>query len=50
MEHEVQRLAADKHRPDNARRRYRWGSESGYCLIDGQKVPRDRPPGFLINF
>ncbi len=43
MEDEVQRLFGDKHRPDNARRGYRWGSESGYCLIDGQKVPIDRP-------
>ncbi len=43
MEDEVQRLLGDKHRPDNARRGYRWGSESGYCLIDGQKVPIDRP-------
>ena len=43
MEDEVQRLVGDKHRPDRARRGYRWGSESGYCLIDGQKVPLDRP-------
>ncbi len=43
MEDEVQRLVGDKHRPDSARQSYRWGSESGYCLIDGQKVPLDRP-------
>lgn len=22
---------------------YRWGSEEGFCIIDGQKVPVDRP-------
>lgn len=43
MEEEVQRLVGDKHRPDSARQSCRWGSESGYCLIDGQKVPLDRP-------
>lgn len=43
MEDEVQRLVGDKHRPDEDRRGYRWGTESGYCLIDGQKVPIDRP-------
>ena len=22
---------------------YRWGSEEGFCIIDGQSVPVDRP-------
>jgi transposase-like protein len=43
MESEVRELAGDRSRPDPERKAYRWGTEAGFCIIDGQKVPIDRP-------
>jgi transposase-like protein len=43
MESEVQSLVGDRSQPDPERRAYRWGKEAGFCVIDGQKVPIDRP-------
>jgi len=43
MESEVQQLAGDRSRPNPERQAYRWGKETGFCVIDGQKVPIDRP-------
>lgn len=42
MEEEAERLVGPRHQPDESRTGYRWGSESGYCIVDGQKVPLDR--------
>lgn len=39
MEEEVRQLAGDRHQQHEGRRAYRWGSERGYCVVDGQKVP-----------
>lgn len=42
MEEEVRQLAGDRHQPDGDRRAWRWGTEKGFCVVDGQKVPIDR--------
>jgi putative transposase len=39
----VEQLAGKRSVRDRARQAYRWGSESGFCIIDGQRVPMDRP-------
>jgi putative transposase len=39
MEEEVRELAGKRHQQHQARRAHRWGSEKGYCVVDGQKVP-----------
>ena len=39
MEEEVPHLAGERHEQHPARRAHRWGKESGYCVVDGQKVP-----------
>ncbi len=43
METEAEQLAGPRSKPDLTRQAYRWGSEEGYCVIDGQKVPVARP-------
>jgi putative transposase len=43
MESEVRELAGVRSQPDAERGAYRWGTEAGFCVIDGQKVPIDRP-------
>lgn len=43
MEAEVEQLAGRRSQPDPARNIYRWGSEDGFCIIDGQRVPIQRP-------
>ena len=43
MESEVKELAGERSQPNPERDAYRWGSEAGFCVIDGQKVPIDRP-------
>lgn len=43
MESEVQELVGVRSQPNGERGAYRWGSEAGFCVIDGQKVPIDRP-------
>jgi transposase-like protein len=49
MEEEVRHLAGERHQQHDGRRAYRWGTEDGYCVVDGQKVPirktRLRTPG-----
>src|ERR1017187_225590 len=42
MEEEVRHLAGERHQQHPARRAHRWGKESGYCVVDGQKVPIQR--------
>jgi len=43
MEVEVEELAGKRSQPNPNRTIYRWGSEEGFCLIDGQRVPIQRP-------
>jgi transposase-like protein len=43
MESEVKELAGERSKRNSRRGVYRWGSESGFCIIDGQRVPIDRP-------
>lgn len=43
MEAEVQGLVGQRSQPNFNREAYRWGTESGYCIVDGQRVPIDRP-------
>jgi transposase-like protein len=43
MEAEVEHLAGKRSQPNPQRNIYRWGSEQGYCIIDGQRVPIRRP-------
>lgn len=43
MEDEVNQLVGPRSKTNPQRQAYRWGRESGFCLIDGQRVPIDRP-------
>lgn len=43
MEEEVEQLAGARSQPNAGRQAYRWGYESGFCIIDGQRVRIDRP-------
>ena len=43
MESEVEQLAGPAWQPRPERKAYRWGSERGYCIVDGQRVPIRRP-------
>jgi len=43
MAAEVEQLAGKKSKPDEKRSAYRWGTEAGFCIIDGQRIPIDRP-------
>ena len=43
MEDEVRALVGERSRPQPERKASRWGSERGYCIVMGQKVPIDRP-------
>jgi transposase-like protein len=43
MAEEVEELVGERCKPNCARQAYRWGSEAGFCIIDGQRVPIDRP-------
>jgi len=42
MEEEVKSLAGERYQHDDGRRAHRWGTEAGYCVVDGQKVPIKR--------
>ncbi len=39
MEEEVRQLAGERNQQHEGRKASRWGTEAGYCVIDGQKVP-----------
>src|SRR3984885_11440973 len=39
MDEEVKSLAGERHQQHAGRRAHRWGTEDGYCVVDGQKVP-----------
>ena len=43
MQSEVEQLAGPRSERLVGRGAYRWGSEEGFCIIDGQRVPIDRP-------
>jgi transposase-like protein len=43
MDREVAALVGPKNRANPEREMVRWGSERGYCVVGGQKVPLDRP-------
>jgi putative transposase len=43
MRWEVTRLAGPKNQASESRENMRWGSEPGYCVVAGQKVPLKRP-------
>ena len=43
LEAEAEQLVGPRSRRTQQRHAYRWGSERGYCLVDGQRVPIMRP-------
>ncbi len=43
MEEEVRALVGERSQPQAERTANRWGSERGYCVVMGQKVPIERP-------
>lgn len=43
MQQEVRELAGERSQPQPQRQAHRWGSEQGYCVVMGQKVPVRRP-------
>ena len=43
LETEAEQIAGPRSRRSQERQAYRWGSEQGYCVIDGQRVPIVRP-------
>ncbi len=43
MEEEVRGLVGERSRPQPERTANRWGTEKGYCVVMGQKVPIERP-------
>jgi putative transposase len=43
MDHEVTALVGPRNQANPERGKVRWGSERGYCVVGGQKVPLDRP-------
>src|SRR5260370_25696765 len=45
MQEEVRGLVGERSQRQAERTANRWGSERGYCVVMGQKVPVDRPRG-----
>jgi hypothetical protein len=43
MQEEVRELAGERSQRQSERTTHRWGSERGYCVVMGQKVPIQRP-------
>jgi transposase-like protein len=43
MGYEVTALVGPKNQADATRVNARWGSEQGYCVVGGQKIPLERP-------
>jgi transposase-like protein len=43
MEEEVRALVGERSQPQTVRTANRWGTEKGYCVVMGQKVPIERP-------
>ena len=43
METEVEHLVGQRSKRNQKRGAYRWGTEAGFCIVDGQRVPINRP-------
>lgn len=43
MDEEVRELVGERSQPQAERTANRWGTERGYCVVMGQKVPLQRP-------
>ena len=43
MRWEVNSLVGPKNQANSSRENTRWGSQTGYCVVGGQKVPLERP-------
>ena len=43
LETEAEQIAGPRSRRTQERHAYRWGSERGYCVVDGERVPIVRP-------
>ncbi len=43
MDNEVRQLAGEHYQRRQAEQPYRWGREQGFLVVDGQKVPIQRP-------
>lgn len=43
MEAEVEQVVGRRSKRNQERGAYRWGTEAGFCIIDGQRVPIARP-------
>ena len=43
MEEEVRELVGERSQPQAERKANRWGSERGFCVVMGQKLPIERP-------
>jgi transposase-like protein len=43
MEEEVRELVGERSQPQATRKASRWGTERGFCIVMGQKVPIERP-------
>ena len=43
MEAEVEQVVGRRSKRNQQRGAYRWGTEAGFCVIDGQRVPIARP-------
>lgn len=43
LEAEVEQVVGRRSRRNQERTAYRWGSERGSCMVDGQRVPIRRP-------
>lgn len=43
MQWEVSKVVGPRSQADSQRENARWGSEAGYCVVAGQKVPLQRP-------
>src|ERR1017187_5065508 len=50
MQEEVRALAGERSQRQAERTASRWGSERGYCVVMGQKVPIQRPRGSYEMF
>jgi putative transposase len=43
MEAEVEQVVGRRSKRNQQRGAYRWGTEAGFCVIDGQRIPIARP-------
>lgn len=43
MDQEVRELVGERSQPQAERKANRWGTERGFCVVMGQKVPIERP-------